>query len=435
MISYPENLWLGGLAVFLAIILSTSWAILTSITPGTARRLEDQNQRLADKLGEWLNHFDQIRASLHVLLIGDMILLIYCSFSWLSFTGKADVPTWITVLPFVASAIFYLFITEWTGRHACSYMGVRYLALTLPFVRTLGYVASPLVWPVVYGHRKLARLSSSDQDNGYVTAEDEIKSLVEEVNDERTGTEPLSEQDRSRIQGIFDLNETLVKEIMTPRVDIDSVSEDTDINTVKDTIVACGHSRIPVYRGSIDHVVGVVYAKELLNDEKLENTQSLSDFYHPPAFIPETRKIGSLLHEFQQTHIHIAIVIDEYGGTSGVVTVEDILEEIVGEIRDEYDMNEPVLSPQHLSDGSILLDARTAVHEANEALDLNIPESEDYDTVGGYIVAKNGKIPHKHEKIENGDKVFEVTEADPRRVLQVKISPRPESAETQTEHE
>ena len=223
------------------------------------------------------------------------------------------------------------------------------------------------------------------------------------------------------IRGIFDLDETPVHEIMTPRVDVDAIAEDASLADVKARIIESGHSRIPVYRETIDHVVGVIYAKDLLDEGRIARIASLAELQHQPVFIPETKNVGDLLAEFQASRNHFAVVLDEYGGTAGLVTFEDILEEIVGEIQDEYDTDEVQPETVSLPDGYHVMDARLTTYETGEILGVDLPEEESYDTLGGYIAAHCGHIPQAGETGRTDMLEFEVMEADPRRLLKLKV--------------
>ena len=203
-------------------------------------------------------------------------------------------------------------------------------------------------------------------------------SLVEQDAAEEAETGTLEASERRMIRGIFDLGETLVKEIMTPRVDIEALQTRTTFQDAKRKIVECGHTRIPVFRNSIDDIIGVVYSKHLLDDEKLREANTLEHIMQEPVFIPETKNVDDLLDEFRQTKIHLAVIIDEYGGTAGIVTIEDILEEIVGEIQDEFDVGEEVAEVAEADDGSFEVDARTPVdgHRAQQVVGLQVAVDE-----------------------------------------------------------
>ena len=221
---------------------------------------------------------------------------------------------------------------------------------------------------------------------------------------------------------ILDLDETLVKEIMTPRVDVIGVEIATAIKDVRKTIVNCGHSRIPVYERNIDSILGVVYSKNMLDDDTVNDTTSLNEIMHQAVYIPESKNVDQLLKEFKQNKVHIAVVLDEYGGTAGIVTLEDILEEIVGEIADEFDGAEEEDQPLRVSeDGWLELDGRTELEDVDEVLDLHFEEDDDNVTIGGHICSNLGRIPKPGEHIKLGDFEADIIDADERRLTKLRM--------------
>lgn len=203
----------------------------------------------------------------------------------------------------------------------------------------------------------------------------------------------LEEEEKQMIRGILELGEMKVREIMTPRVDLEAIPASASVADAKRLFVESGHSRIPVYGANLDDVKGILYAKDFIDEHSLEG-KTLTELARPPIFIPETKEVSDLLRQIKRTSNHFAVIIDEYGGTSGVVTFEDIIEEIVGEIHDEYDTAEDFKEPpEHLPDGSVILDARTPVDDVNTEAGIMIEDSEEADTIGGYICARLGRIP------------------------------------------
>jgi len=185
------------------------------------------------------------------------------------------------------------------------------------------------------------------------------------------------------------------------------------------SIIACGHSRLPVYQGTIDNIIGLIYAKDLLKywgapDSEVE----LKKLMRAPYFVPETKNLEELLHDFKKRRVHLAVVIDEYGGTAGLVTIEDLLEQIVGDIQDEYDLEEERLSVEE--DGAIVADGRLPIEELEEHFDVEV-ERDKFETVGGLIFHLAGRIPSAGEVFTCGDLVLTVLEADERRISQVRI--------------
>ncbi len=199
------------------------------------------------------------------------------------------------------------------------------------------------------------------------------------------------------VKGIISLSESNVKEIMVPRIDVVSISLDTPVPEIVNIISDCGHSRFPVYRDTVDNIVGILYAKDLLHYlAKEEPEAELDKLTRPAYFVPESKKLDSLLREFQRRRVHISVVVDEYGGTSGIVCLEDIIEEIVGEIQDEFDNETEELIK--VSEDVYLCDARANLEWLNEQLEIELP-SDDFDTLGGFVFDLFGKIPVRYEKM------------------------------------
>lgn len=201
----------------------------------------------------------------------------------------------------------------------------------------------------------------------------------------------LESNEHELIRNVFDFNERVVKNIMVPRTKISGIELSTAKKAVIDRIIGEGYSRMPVYDDIIDKIIGIVHAKDILPLLASEKEWALSDIIRKPYFVPETKKINDLLSELQQKRIQIAIVIDEFGGTAGMVTLEDIVEEIVGEIQDEYDEEKPIV--EKISDTEFVINAYATVYDVNEHLPHDLPEDEDFDTVGGLVSHAFGRIP------------------------------------------
>jgi CBS domain containing-hemolysin-like protein len=240
--------------------------------------------------------------------------------------------------------------------------------------------------------------------------------MVETAEDE--GVIPASEGEM--IDNIFDAGDRPIRDVMIPRVDVVAVAESSEVKEAKQTLIQSGHTRLPVYRESMDNIIGVIHAKDLLQElppnAVLEDAPNL---IRPTIYIPEGRTVNTLLRELRQQRTHMAIVLDEYGGTAGVITLEDLLEEIVGPIRDEYEHQEiPELvwiNPQ-----TVLVNGSLPLGEFADALDITLgPEAEDADTVGGLIYTLSGKIPHEGEIINLPEVTLKVTQMQNRRVSRI----------------
>lgn len=230
----------------------------------------------------------------------------------------------------------------------------------------------------------------------------------------------INEEENEMIRSIFEFHDTVVREIMVPRTDMACISADATVREVLNAIIACGHSRIPVYDGTIDNIVGLLYAKDMLRYWGLDNaTIDLKKIMREPYFIPETKSLEELLHEFKRKRVHIAIVIDEYGGTSGLVTFEDLLEQIVGDIQDEYDLEEELLVEE--ADGSVVVDGRLPIEDLEEHFGIEV-ERDKFDSVGGLAIHLTGRIPKDGDEIRSKQLLMTVLEADERKIKKLRIS-------------
>ena len=230
--------------------------------------------------------------------------------------------------------------------------------------------------------------------------------------------ELLAEEKNDMIQGVEDLSVTTVKEVMVPRIDVDFISIDIPQDQLLKSIIESGHSRFPVYSGSIDNVVGVLYVKDIIKAFAQEQTVDLSKIYRKAYFVPESKHIDSLLREFKRKHLHIAIAIDEYGGVSGIVCMEDIIEQIVGDIQDEFDNErDDILA---MGDNVWVCDARVLMDDLNETIGASFP-TEDFDTLGGFVFDMFGRIPVKFEKATWKNYDFIVQDMEGHKINVVKI--------------
>ncbi len=283
-------------------------------------------------------------------------------------------------------------------------------------IRLLSVVAAPAVWLLSASSGLVSRLFGVNEGGRPGVSEEEIKLLVTEQ-----GT--LLEEEKRMIHEIFELGDTVAREIMVPRVDVVMVEDDSTLAEALSVFRRTGFSRLPVFHEEPDRVVGVLLLKDIVVGalpEHLE-VQATADVMRPPYFVPETKQILGLLTEMRATRNHMAIVVDEYGGTAGVVTIEDIVEEVVGEIADEFDRDRQYV--QQLSETESLVDARLNIEDAREMLGLDIPESEEYDTLAGWVLMQLGHIPSSGETVttEDGSRV-RVATVRRRRIVRLTVS-------------
>ncbi len=298
------------------------------------------------------------------------------------------------------------------------YAGDRYLAAILPLLETARRANKPVLVAIDFVDEIVRRLAGAPREGQNQSEQIEIEIMDAVSHGETTGT--VDPGEREMIKSVMVLDETDVGEIMTPRTDVVGIDVGQSYEQTRALAVTDGHSRIPVYEESIDHIVGVLYVKDLLRCDNAA-TFSLRSVMRGVTFVPETKDLASLLREFQANRVHIAIVVDEYGGTAGLVTFEDILEELVGEITDEHDP-EPAAPPiQRIDDRTADVDGRVRVEELNEVLDIELPEDDAYDTVGGYIFSRLGRIPSVGEEITEGFVRIVITEAEERSVGRLRV--------------
>lgn len=231
------------------------------------------------------------------------------------------------------------------------------------------------------------------------------------------------------IKNVFQFNELSVKQIMVPRTQIAAIEISTPNEKIVEIVIKEGYSRMPVYKDTIDNIVGILYAKDLLTIIKKKDAFLLKDILRIPYFVPETQKISDLLHEFQHQHSHLAIVLDEFGGTSGMVTLEDIMEELVGEIQDEYDEEKPMV--EKISSKEYIVNAHSAIIDVNDSLPHPLPEGDDYDTVAGLMNVIFQKIPDVNEKKVFDSYEFTILKKSKRSVQLVQLRELTEEAENE----
>ena len=249
-------------------------------------------------------------------------------------------------------------------------------------------------------------------------SEDEIRTLVQTSREQGV----LDKTDAELIDSVFELAETAVKQVMVPRPKIVALDVRTPTEDVTRLIVDSGFSRIPVYEGSIDNILGVIYVKDVLRLLERQQPVSARKILHPVHFVPETKKVRALLKELQRRRSHIALVVDEHGSVTGLVTLEDLMEEIVGEIRDEYDAEERPVEQQR--DGSLIVEGTVSAATLRESFAVPIPESPDFETIAGFMLERLGTLPKGGEVVVLGDHRLTVVDVDRNRVSKVRIERR-----------
>jgi len=295
----------------------------------------------------------------------------------------------------------------------------RVALATSRLIEYLGTLFGPLVAALTYVTRQVSRLFRAD-----VTADERISSEELRLIIEQGGEQGILEaEEEQMINAVIELGTRRVHEVMVPRIAMVTLSAEATIGQAIDSIVEEGHSRIPVYEDTVDEIVGIVYAKDLLPFLKAgaPETPDLRALLRTPVFVPESMTVDDLLHELQRRKVHLAIVLDEYGGTAGLVTIEDLLEEIVGEIQDEYDEEEPMIVK--LSEDEARVDGRASVDDLAEIFETHVPleDEDEYDTVGGLIYHRSGGVPKPGDQVAVDGLTLTVETTDGRRVSKVLV--------------
>jgi CBS domain containing-hemolysin-like protein len=285
--------------------------------------------------------------------------------------------------------------------------------------------------PMARGLLKVANviMPGKGLPQGPFITEQEIKALAEVASDE----EQIEEGEKDLIHSIFEFGDTIVREVMVPRPDMVTAPLSAGLRQVLDLILRHGYSRIPVYRDTVDEIVGLVYAKDVLRHLHAgKENVPLDKILREPYVVPESKKVADLLREMQQRRVHIAIVVDEYGSTAGLVTIEDLLEEIVGEIADEYDREEAQIEP--VDENTFRVSGRLPIGDLNDFLDVELPQ-EEWDTVAGLMYSLLGAVPTQGETVSYDNLMFTAERVQGRRIAKVLISrkPAPEPVEEAAE--
>jgi CBS domain containing-hemolysin-like protein len=397
---------------------------------------DSDNPRLAHRIGAILEDPHGHSAAMALLRIPLQLASGIAVVMWVTGLRGQPTPGWVDagVGILVASALVWVFgvlVPQAVARHG----GERTIAAMSRPIRFVHGALGPFIIVVRFTDEVVRRLAGAEEKNGEQGPDAELLSVVTER--ERDGH--IDESERDMIEAVVEFRSTTVEQIMTPRTEIDALAYTDDLEAVLAYVDQHGHSRVPVYRENLDSLEGILYAKDLLRwihtHGRAGNPFVLREILRPVSFVPETKTVRELLTQLLSEKVHIAMVADEYGGTSGLTTMEDIVEEIFGDIQDEYETAEDAIGGVEIdeADRSATVDARTPIDDTNdeiEDLGIELPESDDYDTVAGFVSATLGRIPEPGEVFEHGNARIEILEAEPTRVVRVRLTVvEPERAE------
>jgi putative hemolysin len=405
------------ICVFLSGLFSGSETVLTSLTEARIMDLMSSPKRWGTKrLQHWLRNSTRILTS---LLIGNNLVNIIGSI----LAAKVAYHYLESYADAVAVGVMTLLVLIF-GEIIPKTIGKLWYSKMAPWAMLFALVVDRLFYPLAWLLNGLARFvfrrieAASDSASPPMVTEGEIEHMI--LKGEEEG---VLDKDRGELmRSVLEFKDTIAKEIMIPHGRIVAISADASIEKAYDIAISSGHSRIPVYSGKIDNIEGLLYSKDLITVKLkgMAEPASVRDLVRkPPFFVPETKKVSELLSEMQKKRVHLAVVLDEFGSTSGVITLEDIVEEIVGEIRDEYDHEEAPIWKG--SDGAWEAQAWISIYELGEALGTDIPDTGEYETLGGFLINLYGSVPKAGKSLMWNNFRFTVTDSDNKRISTVKI--------------
>ncbi|OLD73491.1 MAG: hypothetical protein AUF61_01350 [Chloroflexi bacterium 13_1_20CM_66_33] len=402
-----------AVSLVLAALAASAETSLTSISRVRLRTLVEQKVPQAIVVERL--HRDP-NAYLSTILIFNTVAIIMASSAatLLAIRLYQDrVPEWLVSL---VLSLAVLVLCEITPKTISLQRAERVALRMARLVSGATWVMRPVVFVLTAITRLILRmLGGKTQVRGPFVTEEELKMLVSVGEEEGV----LEEEEREMIHGIFEMGDMRVRELMVPRTDLVAIEVNEPVEKAVDLVTKHGHTRIPVYDGNLDHIVGVLYAKDLLRAVVRGEQKTLREIARKPYFTPESNKVQDVLRDLRKNRVHMAIVVDEYGGTAGAVTIEDILEEIVGPIQDEYDIGEED-EIQFISPNEVVLDGRVSVDDVNELLKLEIA-ADDYDTIGGYVLNQLGAAPKVGATLKLGTGELRVEAVQGTRIKKVRI--------------
>lgn len=422
--------WLGIAAVFGLMLFSILALALRAPSRSKMAELFEARGRPA-ALERFLSRRGQYLLASAVFRSAAILLLFVVVLHQFEARTSAESVTQITLGCLSAWGVLVVFGVAiphaWT-----KYSSETLIVAVIPLLEVLRILCYPIVLVVELLDPVVRRLVGAPPTDAQTYVDELEQGILDAVTEgELHGA--VDEGEKEMIESVIELGDKRAVEIMTPRTEIIALPADAELETVLDSIRSHGHSRIPVYDGTIDTILGILYAKDLLGRSE-DRPFSLRTLMRKAMFIPESKLVVELLRDFQREKVHLSIVLDEYGGTAGLVTIEDILEELVGEIADEYEAVEPATIRQ-IDAHTYEVDARMRIDELNSRLEIGLPHDRDFETIGGFVFSTLGKIPKAGETCAYANLGIEVLAAEPRRVtrLLLKVSPAEEGEEAARE--
>ncbi len=406
-----------ALALLVLVIVAASEAVVASASRARLRTIAGKGNIRAESLHGYVTTRTSTLGALAV--VRNLAVVLVTAIGIFLITREQG-HTWAILLAVAAGTLVVVAVLDALPRLMVAKNSEAWGLRLTPVIGLVRTVFGPLASAINRSFGGVVHTNGDDQSDDETT---EILRLAEIDTD----GDPIEEEERQMIRGIIEMEDTTAREIMAPRIDIVALEQDQTIDDALAVIVARGFSRIPLYHDTIDNIVGIIYAKDLLRCLTEDRRPSLLEIARPPYFIPESKRVDELLAELRQTKVHIAIIVDEYGGTAGLVTIEDLLEEIVGEIQDEYDREEAPI--ERVNETEAILDARVSIDALSELFGFeNDEEQQEYDTVGGFVYHHLGKVPVAGDEVRVDGLTLRVLSVLGRRIKKVRATRMVEEA-------
>jgi len=399
-----------ALAVVLLMIVAAAEASVASASRARLRVMSGRGVSRADTLHRYADERASILASLS---IARTLAVVFAASAAVFLIVRETERTWAMLVLVGAGAVVALGALDALPRYFVTKSPEAWGIRLLPVVGVVKFVFGPVAWMI---DRSLRTLVQTTQLDPQAREAEDLLRLVE-MEESSGGIEP---DERQMIRGVIGLEDTSIREIMVPRIDIAALGGDAGIDEAMKLIVDRGFSRVPLYGETIDDIVGIVYAKDLLRCVAEGRRPPLREIARPPYYIPEQKRVDELLAELRMSKVHIAIVVDEYGGTAGLVTIEDLLEEIVGEIQDEYEREEAPI--ERINDAEAILDARVSIDALRELFGFALEDEQDFDSVGGFVYHRLGKVPVAGDEVRADGLTLRVLSVLGRRIKKVRAT-------------
>jgi CBS domain containing-hemolysin-like protein len=423
--------WMTAFGVVLAALLSLEFSTLTySLRDFSRAKLADYLEKRGRSA--WFDRTIAVSDDLiFVTAIGRLlsnILILVGVLHLLTYSGRSE---WVQyLLAVLITGLISLFSSVALPHALAQHAGEKFIGSHVRFLHGLRVLLLPATRMMHAIDKAVAHVTGigAIQEDPTAVAEQEIQEEILSVVHEGEKEGIVDKEERVMIESVIHFRATAVGQVMTARPDIIGLPIGSTLDGVKQLLEESGHSRIPVFEGTLDHIVGILYARDLLKHLGLPPEQfDIRSAMRPAFYVPETKPLRDLLHDFRLQKVHMAIVLDEYGGTAGLVTIEDVLEELVGDISDEHEPHEPAMIKK-IDETTFEADARVRLDELNRNLHTNLPEDAGYETLGGFVSNTMGRIPQVGAKFEQPGMRFTILEAEPQKVNRVKIELIPQPA-------